>query len=300
MLTPLIFSACLGAQTFQQNIQPVLAKHCFACHNSKQALAKLDLASFRNDHDAGAQPRVWEKVREKVSTRKMPPAGQPALNDADLATITKWIDGFVKPATLAEPGRVVARRLNRVEYNNTIRDLLGVPGKPADEFPVDDSGYGFDNVGDVLTVSPMLMEKYMAAANRISRLAVYGEAVPAKPTRLVRLLGRRSHDANDVASGHGYATYLPFSMRGALYGTWTFPVDAEYEFRLRIANFRPDPPRRRGVRTGPGYDSEGAAPRPILPESSYFLLTACRSLPRSSKGVHPMAMPAASSLPGQK
>jgi hypothetical protein len=258
VLAPLIFSACLGAQTFEQHVQPVLAKHCFACHNSKLALARLDLAAVRSDQDANAHPRVWEKVREKVSTRKMPPAGQPALNEADLAAITKWIDGFVKPASAAEPGRVVARRLNRVEYNNTIRDLLAVPGRPADEFPVDDSGYGFDNIGDVLSVSPMLMEKYMAAANRISHLAVYGESAPAKPTRLVRLLGRRSHDANDVASGHGYATYFPYSMRGALYGTWTFPVDADYEFRLRIANFRPDPPRRRGVRTGAGYSDEGA------------------------------------------
>ena len=72
---------------------------------------------------------------------------------------------------------MTARRLNRVEYNNTIRDLLGVAARPADEFPVDDSGYGFDNNGDVLSVSPMLMEKYMQAAEKISRLAVYGETV---------------------------------------------------------------------------------------------------------------------------
>ena len=238
---------------YRKSVQPILARHCFACHNQQLAVGKLDLTPFRDDVDAIAQPHVWEKVREKVVTRKMPPPGQSVLSDADLVAIRRWIDGFVKPAASAggEQGRLMARRLNRVEYNNTIRDLLGVPGRPADEFPVDDSGYGFDNIGDVLTVSPMLMEKYMAAANRISRLAVYGEAVPSKPTRLVRLLGRRSHDANDVAAGAGYATYLPFSMRGALYGTWTFPVDAEYEFRLRIANFRPDvqPASRRGARS---------------------------------------------------
>ena len=78
----------------------------------------------------------------------------------------------------ADPGRVAARRLNRVEYNNTIRDLLGVHLRPADEFPVDDSGYGFDNIGDVLSISPLLMEKYMAAAKKVSRVAVYGETVP--------------------------------------------------------------------------------------------------------------------------
>ena len=135
----------------------------------------------------------------------------------------------------------MARRLNRVEYNNTIRDLLGVPARPADEFPVDDSGYGFDNVGDVLTVSPMLMEKYMSAANRMSKLAVFGAPYPEKPTRLVRLLNRRSPDAADVLSDGKFGAYLPYSMRGAMYGSWTFPVDAEYEFRLRIANFREAP-----------------------------------------------------------
>jgi hypothetical protein len=227
------------ASPFQQTVQPILAKHCFSCHNEKLALAKLDLSSFRNDSDATAQAHVWARVREKVRSRKMPPAGQPPLNAADLSVVTRWIDGIVKPAATDEP-RVVARRLNRVEYNNTIHDLLGVPARPADEFPVDDSGYGFDNIGDVLTVSPMLMEKYLAAAGKVSRLAVYGEAVAAKPTRLVRLLGRRSHDANDIAASSGFATYLPYSLRGALYGTWTFPVDAEYEFRLRVANFRPD------------------------------------------------------------
>ena len=132
---------------------------------------------------------------------------------------------------------MVARRLNRVEYNNTIRDLLGVPIRPADEFPVDDSGYGFDNVGDVLTVSPMLMEKYLAAAEKVSHLAIYGSALPDKPTRLIRLLNRRSPDVNDVANSL-YGVALPYSMRGAMYGTWVFPADAEYEFRLRIANFR--------------------------------------------------------------
>lgn len=240
-LAALVYCAGLDAQS----VQPILAKHCFSCHNEKLAMAKLDLTSIRGDGVAG-QPHVWEKVREKVTTRRMPPPGQPALSEADLAALTRWIDGLVKPSVSREgPGRVMARRLNRVEYNNTVRDLLGIDVKPANEFPVDDSGYGFDNIADVLTISPMLMEKYMAAANRISQLAVYGDTIPAKPTRLVRLLGRRSHDANDVLDGGSYATYLPFSLRGALYGNWIFPVDAEYEIRLRIANFRADSFRRR-------------------------------------------------------
>ena len=80
------------------------------------------------------------------------------------------------------------------------------------------------------------MEKYMAVAKNISRLAVYGETLPPKPTRLARLLNRRSPDADDVLSAGNAGTYLPYSLRGAMYGTWVSPVDAEYEFRLRVAH----------------------------------------------------------------
>src|SRR5205823_4442932 len=160
----------------------------------------------------------------------------------------------------------------RTEYNNTIRDLLAVPIRPADEFPVDDSGYGFDNVGDVLTVSPMLMEKYLAAAAKVSELAIYGAALPDKPTRLIRLLNRRSPDVNDVA-GNSYGVPLPYSLRGAMYGSWVFPADAEYEFRLRIANFRggdvvvtsnngPGGGRGRGAQPGVPGGRRGPRPQP--------------------------------------
>ncbi|HYI95143.1 MAG TPA: DUF1592 domain-containing protein [Bryobacteraceae bacterium] len=224
------------AGPFTSTVRPVLAKHCFSCHNAKLTFANLNLEALAGEgHGA-----TWSKVREKVVAGKMPPPGQAQLSKSELSAVTSWIDSLTQPVeTVSGSGRVMARRLNRVEYNNTVRDLLGVPGRPADEFPVDDSGYGFDNIADVLTVSPMLMEKYMAAANRISRLAVFGEAIPEKPTRLVRLLNRRSHDASDVLSNGNYGAYLPYSLRGAMYGSWTFPVDAEYEFRLRIANFRP-------------------------------------------------------------
>jgi hypothetical protein len=170
---------------------------------------------------------------------------------------------------------VTARRLNRVEYNNTIRDLLGVAARPADEFPVDDSGYGFDNNSDVLSVSPLLMEKYMQAAETISRLAVYGETLPAKPMRLVRMMNRRSQDAYDTVVTEGNSgVYLPYSLRGAMYGNYTFPVDGEYEFRLRIANFRGDDAditdeerarraeERRGFRTAAVEREKVAARRP--------------------------------------
>ena len=134
-----------------------------------------------------------------------------------------------------DPGRVTARRLNRAEYNNTVRDLLGVYVKPADEFPVDDSGYGFDNIGDVLTISPLLMEKYISTARRLSRLAVFGETLPPKPTKLAVFMPKKGPDEPfGTASG----ITLPYSIRGSMYAHYVFPVSAEYEIRVRILNHR--------------------------------------------------------------
>jgi hypothetical protein len=159
------------------------------------------------------------------------------------------------------PGRVTARRLNRIEYNNTIRDLLGVSLRPADEFPVDDSGYGFDNNGDVLSISPLLMEKYLNAAHTVSRAAIYGESYPDKPTLLVKLMSKK---IQDDAPARGNVT--PFSLRGAIYASFHAPVEAEYEFRIRYQNFRgtetvaQDDSQARGVRPSKDEQNRLAAP----------------------------------------
>ena len=169
---------------FQKTVQPFLEKNCSACHNDKQKIANLSFDSFRNPEHALKQTDLWENVLDKLSTGKMPPPGPPKPAPKELAAVTSWIETLLSrsgSSRTSNPGRVTARRLNRTEYNNTIRDLLGVSIRPADEFPVDDSGYGFDNIGDVLAVSPMLMEKYMTAAASISKLAVFGEQLPPKP-----------------------------------------------------------------------------------------------------------------------
>ncbi len=233
------------AAEFQQDVLPVLAKSCLGCHSDKAKAGKLSLEPLRDPATTATHTAIWQNVLDKVSAGAMPPPTAKALTDAERAAVVDWIKklpGLTASTSQAEAaaGRVTARRLNRVEYNNTIRDLLGVAARPADEFPVDDSGYGFDNNGDVLSVSPLLMEKYMQAAETISKLAVYGETVPPKPTRIVRLMNRRSQDAYDVLSEGNSGVYLPYSLRGAMYGNYIFPVDGEYEFRLRIANFRGD------------------------------------------------------------
>ena len=167
---------------------------------------------------------------DKVSTGRMPPPGVPRPAKTDVDAVTRWIETSL--GRVSSPGRVTARRLNRVEYNNTIRDLLGVSLRPAEGFPLDDAGYGFDNNGDVLSVSPLLMEKYMAAARKVSRVAIYGESAPARPTKLARFMSKKSQD--DPTPGA-----LQYSYRGAIYGSFDFPVTGEYEFRMRVGNYRP-------------------------------------------------------------
>src|SRR5262249_42377681 len=154
---------------YEDTVRPVLAKYCVACHNEKLNTAGLNLDAIRDSVQAAKAGPVWDKVLEKITAGKMPPVGLPSPSKSEASAVTTWIESLQDRARRdADPGRVTARRLNRVEYNNTVRDLLGVALRPADEFPVDDSGYGFDNIGDVLSVSPLLMEKYMNSAKRLS------------------------------------------------------------------------------------------------------------------------------------
>ena len=155
-----------ASAAFEKLVQPFVANYCLTCHNETLLTANLNLAQFQDGAAAASHPDVWAKVLEKLSSGRMPPPECPAPDRSQIDRISAWIDGLLSRTGFSRevnPGRVTARRLNRVEYNNTIRDLLGVHVRPADDFPVDDSGYGFDNIGDVLTVSPMLIEKFMAA-----------------------------------------------------------------------------------------------------------------------------------------
>lgn len=139
--------------------------------------------------------KTWEAVSRNLADRHMPPAAAPQPSDAERQRVAGWIDGLFAKADckLNDPGRVTLRRLNREEYDNTIRDLFGVEtiklsggqeGRPADDFPSDDVGYGFDNIGDVLSISPLLMEKYVNAAERITARAIATPEQGAVPVRL--------------------------------------------------------------------------------------------------------------------
>ncbi len=165
---------------FEKKVQPVLTKTCAPCHNDRTASGGLNVAPFLDPKSLAQQREGWERIIQKMRTGEMPPKGVPRPAE-QIDDLTKFVqteferaDKLVKP----DPGRVTARRLNRNEYTNTIRDLLAVEFRAEKDFPADDSGYGFDNIGDVLTISPVLMEKYIAAAERIAARAVAADPLP--------------------------------------------------------------------------------------------------------------------------
>jgi hypothetical protein len=174
----LIALPCLADSTFQTTVQPFVAKNCLGCHNDKLQSGGLNLKAAT---DIAQNRDQWEHVVQKLKAGEMPPKGMPRPAAEQVASVTKWLDDeFAREdaALKPDPGRVTARRLNRYEYNSTVRDLLAVDFRPADDFPTDDFGYGFDNIGDVLTVSPTLMQKYLSVAEKIAARAVGGDALP--------------------------------------------------------------------------------------------------------------------------
>ncbi len=179
------FAAKPGEETpsgFAQEGRPFLKKYCFSCHAGGEPAAELALDSFSDDLSLIENRDVWDRVFDMLTTGQMPPSEsehQPTLEESDafvahIEAIFEHADRTAKP----DPGRITVRRLNKVEYKNTVRDLLGVDFDPTESFPADDVGHGFDNIGDVLTMSPLLMERYLEAAEAIATRVILVEPPP--------------------------------------------------------------------------------------------------------------------------
>ncbi|MEQ1749767.1 MAG: DUF1592 domain-containing protein [Prosthecobacter sp.] len=163
--------ATRGQAAFDQKIKPLLEQFCYDCHSDGTDKGDFAFDEHKDYAALRADFVLWDHVRQQMVTHVMPPEKKkekPTLQQRD--DIVAWIDDsiFWFDPTKPDPGHVTARRLNRTEYNNTVRDLLYVDTQPAKEFPPDDTGYGFDNIGDVLSLSPMLMEKYLRAARQVA------------------------------------------------------------------------------------------------------------------------------------
>ncbi len=174
------------AAEFDKSIQPFLAKHCVECHGPTKKKADLVLHVYKDAAGLIKNRKVWNGVAQMVHAGEMPPQGRPRPDIKESEAFLKAIAAIYEEhdrTSPSDPGRVTMRRLNKTEYNNTIRDLVGVDFDPSEDFPADDVGYGFDNIGDVLTLSPVLMERYLAAAENITQRAVLVGDLPKPNTR---------------------------------------------------------------------------------------------------------------------
>lgn len=224
---------------FRRQHLPFFSENCFGCHVGAKAAGGLDLGKLTEALAIDADREKWESVRARMIAGEMPPKGSPRPEAGEIDAVVSWLETEFARAdrrTRPDPGRVTARRLNRSEYNNTIRDLLGIDPRPADDFPQDDSGYGFDNIGDVLSLPPVLMEKYMIAAERSVREALFGPEV-MKPS----LANPQVSPRNVVSSTKVPAEYdrTGLSMPNAFHLNWRAPVEADYVLRVFLAGERP-------------------------------------------------------------
>jgi len=157
-----------GAASFRHDVEPILEDYCYDCHGDGSAKGKVAFDEL-SDADLGARTGLWFAALKNLRSNIMPPAGKPRPSPAEAKVIADWIkySAFgINPAD-PDPGRVTVRRLNRIEYGLTIRSLLGADYPSEAEFPPDDTGNGFDNIGDVLSTSPLLLEKYLRAAETV-------------------------------------------------------------------------------------------------------------------------------------
>ena len=217
-----------GGTAFAQQDDPraALNRYCVTCHNARLKTAGLAIDTLQGA-DVPANAAAWEKVIRKLRGGTMPPQGSPRPDAATYQALAASLETTIDDAARSRPrpGRVPAvHRLNRAEYSNAIRDLLAVEIDAAAFLPPDDSGFGFDNIADVLSVSPMLTERYLSAALKISRLAVGDPNIrPATDTFEVNKYLKQDDRVSDE---------LPFGSRGGTAIRYYFPVDGDYIVKI--------------------------------------------------------------------
>jgi mono/diheme cytochrome c family protein len=209
--------------------QEMLNKYCITCHNQKARIPAgaplaLDVANLK---DPGTDAAVWEKVVRKLGVGAMPPQGSPTPGAVELNKFRSTLISSLDTAAAKQnnPGHYVLHRLNRTEYANAVRDLLGVDFDVAELLPSDGGDFGFDNIASALKITPMLMEGYLTAALRISDLAV-GDAEVAP--------GTASFSISTVVTQRQHVDGLPLGTRGGTVARYNFPADGEYVFYGRL------------------------------------------------------------------
>ncbi|MEW6304171.1 MAG: DUF1592 domain-containing protein [Verrucomicrobiota bacterium] len=214
-------------ESYRQRVLPVLEKYCWDCHGDGMDKGDLALDKFESLEKHFSNHHLWLAVWKNLESNLMPPEKKPQPSEAEKQEIIRWIERAVFKVDPAnpDPGRVTIRRLNREEYRNTVYDLFGVRFDTTEAFPADDTGYGFDTIGDVLNLSPLLMEKYLDAAQEIVNeiLKNAGGRIP-----VVKVEGDRLRNpADDAKNGR----WMPFANEATVQLTRT----NQYPGRYRIA-----------------------------------------------------------------
>ena len=214
-----VFAVSPGEERYKREVLPVLSEYCYDCHADGTSKGDLELDKFKTFDELVKARKFWDGVREHVSTHVMPPEKKPKPTQDHRDAVLNWIEDVVMAVDPShpDPGHITLRRLNRAEYNNTVRDVFSTELKPAASFPQDDAGYGFDNIGAVLTLSPILMEKYLRAAKQVADDAVWMKA----PERVLR-----SADANDIRVAQGTGKSDEFA--------WTLYSNGEFATDMRV------------------------------------------------------------------
>ena len=219
-------SAQTSAPTPAANARAFTEVYCVTCHDDagKEAGISFEGIDWNNP---GKNAEILEKAVRKIGTGEMPPAGMPHPPAAAAKAFSGWLVHSLDKYAAAHPnpGRPAIHRLNRAEYSNTVRDLLALDTRPGALLPVDDSGYGFDNIADVLSVSPSLLERYLQVARRVSRMAVGDPGLKPSDEEFTNPM----KNAKDRVSDD-----LPFDSGGGMSFRYYFPLNAEYNIRIKM------------------------------------------------------------------
>lgn len=219
----------MADEAFKSEIQPLLVRYCYDCHGDGSREGDFRMDTFKDLSAHLGDREHWMPVWRNLRSQIMPPFDEDQPSAEDTRKLLSWIETavFKLDPEKPDPGRVTLRRLNREEYRNTVFDLLGVEYDTAEAFPPDDTGYGFDNIGDVLSISPLLMEKYLTAAEEVVDLALPDDASAQVP--------RGEFPAGDFKNASVPPTWIPFS--GEAEFTLKVPVkwDGKYQLTLQYA-----------------------------------------------------------------
>lgn len=223
------FAAADPADSYKKEIVPLLENYCYSCHGEGTAKGKFSMDDFKDLPKHLDDRKHWLAVWRNVRSQIMPPSDEDQFATEEKKKLLAWIekDVFKLDAANPDPGRVTIRRLNRTEYQNAVFDLLGVEYDTREAFPADDTGYGFDNIGDVLSMSPLLMEKYIAAADEVVALALPDGAAAQVPR--VDIAGK------DFKSPGADSGWMPFAKAQKVSFDQDIQWDGDYQIKVEYS-----------------------------------------------------------------